>query len=68
MAHAEKYPICLGDGKKRNEYGLPIDESCHSCVGRGWIEVSDDEQAQGYYPPMDVDETSLGSGCNVSKW
>lgn len=29
MAHAEKCPVCKGNG-------------CQGCGGRGWVEVSDD--------------------------
>ena len=60
MAHAEKCPICLGEGFV---YKVPKEitgvftrfllqssykQTCHGCGGKGWIEIQD--QQPGYWP------------------
>ena len=44
MAHAEKCPVCGGEGtitkKVCNTSGAEV-ETCKGCGGRGWVEVSD---------------------------
>ena len=37
MAHAERCPICNGSGKIKK---LDVEETCHGCGGKGWVEVS----------------------------
>ncbi len=44
MAHAEKCPICDGNGKivPVNDGTLtagPMDGICHGCGGKGWVEI-----------------------------
>ena len=40
MAHAQICPICGGKGKIQDPF-TNVEETCHGCSGRGWIEVSD---------------------------
>lgn len=45
MAHAEKCPLCGGNGNMNGMDGnvggtTPF---CHGCYGKGWIEVMDDK-------------------------
>ena len=42
MAHAEKCPICDGEGKYWPE-GWCASEgaNCYGCNGKGWVEVAD---------------------------
>lgn len=45
MAHAQKCPICNGEGKYK-------EQTCHGCGGKGWIEVQDRDQLHGFlWPP-----------------
>jgi len=53
MAHAERCPICNGNGtiKTTQDDGttlgsVELQETCHGCDGKGWVTVSD---GQGYY-------------------
>lgn len=45
MAHAERCPVCGGDGKIGD--GQPMTSAgqqmcvCHGCNGRGWVTVDD---------------------------
>jgi hypothetical protein len=39
--HAERCPVCVGTGKIEKE-------TCHGCNGKGWVEVSDNNNY--YYP------------------
>ena len=45
MVHAEKCPVCKGDGELPPK---PSDNDlwriCHGCGGKGWIEVGSDNQ------------------------
>lgn len=52
MAHAEKCPVCNGNGKIKtylDPFGFGYSDSnktytektCHSCQGKGWITVCD---------------------------
>ena len=49
MSHAERCPVCYGQGKLPlgdNNLCLitaPIEKICHGCNGSGWIVVSDDQ-------------------------
>ena len=43
MAHAEKCPVCGGDGGRRgsrSDTGSSEFVTCHGCGGKGWVEVS----------------------------
>lgn len=42
MARAVICPVCLGTGKVPVNYisTALIEETCHGCHGRGWVEVS----------------------------
>ena len=42
MAHAEKCPVCEGNGKRDSK-------DCHGCNGRGWVTVGGDHPLP---PPM----------------
>lgn len=50
MRHAEKCPVCEGEGKHK-------DKTCHGCNGRGWVEVGVDypnehmHRPEEYRPP-----------------
>lgn len=48
MAHAEKCPVCGGDGVVRWNASTPgvVTVQCHGCDGRGWVTVADSE----YHP------------------
>ncbi len=53
MAHAEKCPICNGNG---NLNGMPDNVGgttlfCKACGGAGWVEVSDGQQTCSWQPP-----------------
>lgn len=54
MAHPEKCPVCLGEGViieiLNGTLPCTIKKTCHGCNGKGWVEVSDAEQAQFYFP------------------
>lgn len=39
--HAERCPVCTGTGKIEKE-------TCHGCNGKGWVEVTDNNNY--YYP------------------
>lgn len=43
MAHAERCPVCHGSGKlPDNGRSTAITkETCHGCLGRGWVTVED---------------------------
>ena len=49
MTHAERCPICHGRGKLTYQSyygesftsGVVSDHVCHSCNGKGWVEVND---------------------------
>ena len=38
--HAERCPVCLGKGRVTDYYLK--ERPCHSCQGKGWIEVRDE--------------------------
>ena len=44
--HAEKCPVCDGEGKinqpRPNSIPDHVFVECHGCNGRGWVEVRDD--------------------------
>lgn len=53
MAKAIKCPICNGAGKlkdprKNMDATYAPEETCHGCIGKGWVEVADD---LGFIPP-----------------
>lgn len=50
MAHAERCPLCSGEGKiiKYNEGMQTTSKTCHGCNGKGWVEVHD---SSDIYPP-----------------
>lgn len=41
MARAVTCPICWGKGELLQEGSTVLTKTCHGCVGRGWVEVSD---------------------------
>lgn len=42
MAHAEKCPVCYGEGKVSEGPGaLGEKKTCHGCGGTGWVTVQD---------------------------
>ena len=51
--HAEKCPVCDGEGKIESEL-RPLCEpkECHGCNGKGWIEVQDESQQMVVYIPQ----------------
>ena len=40
--HAEKCPVCGGEGKVERDGKLV---KCHGCNGKGWVEVSDNDNS-----------------------
>lgn len=47
MAHSEVCPICHGKGKLYDYSGKEhVEEKCHGCGGRGWVEVRDEPAIQ----------------------
>ena len=47
MAHAQKCPICSGEGTVEKDIGHGIgreDLTCHGCGGKGWITIQDNDQ------------------------
>lgn len=61
MAHAERCPICLGEGKIRPEgvWSEDYKATCHGCGGKGWIEVQDNENV-AVPLPLPTQEEMLG--------
>jgi len=53
MSHAEKCPICNGQGTIDKEYQP---KNCHGCNGKGWVEVGD-ANISVLYPVADVTST-----------
>lgn len=43
--HAERCPICLGEGKIPDAYNAEL-VKCHGCGGKGWVEVKDDPKPE----------------------
>lgn len=45
MAHAEICPVCGGRGRVTINVNLtaPLEQLCHGCGGKGWIEVQDEQ-------------------------
>ena len=45
MSHAQRCPICLGEGEIRENDVVctmgPQLKTCHGCGGRGWITIQD---------------------------
>ena len=44
MAHAEKCPVCNGEGKLPSDgssTSSAIKTTCHGCKGKGWVEIAD---------------------------
>jgi len=58
MAHAEICPICHGKGKLPDDSKITavreFKVTCYGCSGRGWIEVSDSDNAQIRFPFTDT--------------
>lgn len=48
MAHAEKCPICEGEGwiYSLNNPKIRNDMKCPGCQGKGWVEVSNEPEIQ----------------------
>ena len=54
MAHAEVCPVCQGRGSIKNRTYTclstiieNLEDRCHGCQGKGWVEVSD-EKSESY--------------------
>ena len=46
MSHAERCPVCYGQGKLPlgdSNTTAPIEKICHGCNGSGWIVVPDNQ-------------------------
>lgn len=53
---AEKCPVCNGTGKyvpPQDPYctAVVIEQPCHGCNGKGWVEVNESTIYPTYYPP-----------------
>lgn len=51
MKHAELCPVCQGTGKitkklKEAITAADLCKICHGCGGKGWVEISDDDNTQ----------------------
>ena len=48
MSHAERCPVCYGDGEVKdpnyNGCTVPMKKTCHGCHGKGWVEVMDEPE------------------------
>jgi len=69
MTHAEKCPICLGNGILRYIDGIEIsgiklngeaEKICHGCNGKGWIQVGID-YPQDNCPEVQIKANSFGA-------
>lgn len=49
MPHAEKCPICEGSGKTGKPIPPELQQRCHGCYGKGWIEVKDHHTIKPYF-------------------
>ena len=45
--HSEICPVCEGTGNMN-------DKQCHGCVGKGWVEVNDNQFIYPYSPSVTV--------------
>lgn len=70
MAHAEKCPVCDGEGKLVGL--LPEDKvACYGCSGKGWVEVGVQdyiwvEQTHWPVPVYNLDTAGQSHNINTS--
>jgi hypothetical protein len=62
----EKCPVCYGSGKyDKRGYGLEPDKvTCHGCLGKGWVETSNQSFTPYFNPYFHGYSSHYPNGCS----